>query len=107
MKTYDQLTEAQKELALSKCVDLLLEAIVDGGIRFNDSLNGDGLQARIDTAWANMERLQTPWFIGEAIMETCREDITGMAQCDAEDALYPEKGERTIDGVASVELVAA
>jgi hypothetical protein len=44
--------------------------------------------------------MHTPWFASEYILETCREDLTGMAQCDAEDASYTEPGERIIHGIA-------
>src|SRR3990167_1276314 len=101
MKRFDELTPEQQKAAVTKCVTGLLEAIAEGAIRFNDGLNGDDLQARIDAAWADMELLRTPWFIGERIMETCRDDIEGMAQCEAEDALYPEPGERCLSGIAA------
>lgn len=99
MKRYEGLTEEQQKKALKVCTERLLAAICEGTIRFNDELNGDDLQARIEEAWADMERLQTPWFIGERIMETCRDEIEGMAQYDAEEALYAETEERVIEGV--------
>jgi hypothetical protein len=70
------------------------------GLRFNDALNGDDLQARIDKAIQTAEDNRTPWFAGECVLETCREEIEGMARCTAEDALYPEAGEYTIRGIA-------
>jgi hypothetical protein len=99
MKHYDELNEYQKTAALSKARDRLLEAICEGRIRFNDALNGDNLQARIDAAFKQYEDLRTPWFVAEAIMETCADEIDGMAQCDAEDALYAEPGEVVVSGV--------
>lgn len=101
MKTYDQLTDKQKAKAFEKSVDDLLYHIVECGLRFDDELNHDTLQTRIDAAWAEAKRLQTPWFVGEIIMKTCREEIERMAQCDAEDALYAEPDETVISGVIS------
>ena len=101
MKRRDELTELQQSAALGKCRESILERIGENAVRFNDKLNHDDLQDRIDAAQAKMERLRTPWFIGEAIMETCAEEINGMAQCDAEDALYAEHGENIIRGILS------
>jgi hypothetical protein len=100
MKTYQELSQEQQTRAVEKCTQQLQESIVEGAIRFNDSLNHDNLQERIDATWAEVERLHTPWFAGEAIMETCRTEIEGMAQCAAEDSLYPEEGENVIVGIA-------
>lgn len=100
MKTFEQLTPEQQTAAVDKCTVDLLTAIVEGAIRFNDALNHDDLQKRIDAAAKEAGRMQTPWFTHEYIMDTCREEIRGMAQCDAEDALYSEKGERVIPGIA-------
>lgn len=87
MRAYKELSPAEQGKALDKCVNILLTSIIDG-LRFNDALNGGNLQARIDAAINKANRMQTPWLAGEYIMDTCREDIKGMAQCDAEDALY-------------------
>lgn len=96
MKTFNELTPEQQTKAVGRATNRLLEAICEGAIRFNDKLNRDNLQKRIDKAWKEMERNRTPWFIGETIMETCRDDIEGMARCEAEDAIYSEPGEHVI-----------
>ena len=90
MKTYNELTEAQQAAAVSYVLGRLLEAILNGGIRFNDELNQDDLQARIDVANAKADAMQTLWFAHEYILDTCRDDLTSMAQCTAEEALYAE-----------------
>lgn len=100
VKTYDQLTPEQQGKAVDMAVNSLLTAILDGAIRFADDKNQDDLQARIDAACEKANRMQTPWFADAYIMDTCADDIRGMAQCDAEDALYPEAGETAISGVA-------
>lgn len=100
MKTFDQLNENQQKLAIEKALTSDLEAILNGYLRFNDELNGDNLQARIDAAIEKAEKMKTPWFAHEYIMETCKDELEGMARCTAEDALYPEAGEFVIEGVA-------
>jgi hypothetical protein len=96
MKTYEQLTDEQKQMAVDYCLGKLLEAIIEGAIRFNDKLNQDDLQSRIDKAVAKADGLHTPWFAHEHILDTCRDDLTGMAQCEAEDAMYSEPTENVI-----------
>ena len=66
------------------------------GIRFNDAANGDDLQARIDAAGGKANAMQTPWFWSSYIMDTCQDDLEGMAAAYAEDALYPDQRERVI-----------
>ena len=95
MKTYQQLTKDQQGKAREKALEELLKAVVEGQIRFNDSLNGDGMQGKIDKACAEAEQMQTPWFAHEYVMDAVGDDLRGMARCDAEDAIYPE-GERII-----------
>lgn len=99
MKTFSQLTPEQQTEAIKRTTTDLLEAICEGAIRFNDNLNKDDLQKRIDAAAKKADAMQTPWFLPEIIMETCRVEIEGMARCEAEDALYTE-GERVIHGIA-------
>jgi hypothetical protein len=88
MKTFAQLTKDQKNKAVSHYANLIIEEIAEGHIRFNKNL-----QARIDKAWKKAQAMQTPWFIGEYIMDTCAPEINGIAMNQAEDALYPEKNE--------------
>ena len=99
MKTFEQLTAEQQEKALDRAVGSLLEIIIGGQMRFNDSANNDNLQERIDAACAKAENMRTPWFAHEYIMDTCSEDIRSLAQCDAEDAIYLERGENAISGI--------
>jgi len=99
MKIYDELTEEQKEKAVKKEMVELLEVIITGEIKFNDRLNKDGLQKRINTAAKKADDMRTPWFVHEYIMETCGDDIKGMATCTAEDALYSEQDEHVICGI--------
>ena len=96
MRTFEQLTAGEQEAAENRAASDLLQAICDGAVRFNDELNKDDLQARVDAAFARAEKMQTPWFAHEYIMDTCRDEIEGMARADAEDAMYPGADERTI-----------
>ena len=88
MKTFAQLTEKQKNKAISHYASLIVEEIGKGNIRFNKSL-----QAKIDKSWKDAQAMQTPWFVGEYIMKSCAKEIARMALNQAEDALYPEKNE--------------
>lgn len=71
MKTYEQLTEYEKVFVTECQTQKLLKGIIEGGIRFNDKLNGDDLQARLDKAINDADENETPWFAGEYILETC------------------------------------
>ena len=97
MRTYDELTANEQQTARDKALNELLQHVTEGAIRFSDKLNHDNLQARIDLAWEKAESMQTPWFAHEYIMDTCAEDLTSMAICDARDALYPDPSERIIN----------
>jgi len=96
VRTYEQLAPDEQQRAVSLCADSLLATIVEGLVRFNAALNEDDLQARIDQALADSDRNQTPWFAGEYVMDAAGVEIRGMAQCEAEDALYAGPGERVI-----------
>ncbi len=54
MKKFEELNEAQQQKAVEHFTSRLLEAICEGAIRFNDALNQDDLQARIDAAGEKM-----------------------------------------------------
>jgi hypothetical protein len=101
MKTYDQLTLEQQVDAFDRQVEMLLQDILENHIGFNDELNGDDLQARIDKAIDRAEAMRTPWFAHEYIMDTCREEIEGMAQTAVEESLYSEGDEHVVKGIVS------
>lgn len=97
MRNYTELNELEQKAAIEQALTNLIEAVTEGALRFNDSLNQDDLQARIDRAFAKAERLRTPWFLGEILLDDAviRDALTGMATCDAEDAIYLESFEPT------------
>ncbi len=96
MRTYTNLSPSERDKAQDIALNSLLEAIVEGAVRFCDALNGDDLQERIDNAFAEAEAKRTPWFVSEYIMDTAREDLRNIATCDAQNALYPEPGQYII-----------
>lgn len=90
MKTFKQLSKTEKVQAVNYAVNHILTNIIEHGVRFDDKKNNDDLQQRIDKAFEKAEKMQTPWFAHEYIMDTCKADIESMAACQAEDALYSE-----------------
>jgi uncharacterized protein (DUF1697 family) len=100
MKTYDQLTEVQKQEAFRRRLEDVLTLLADGALRFNDEENGDDLQKRIDAAFRKANAMHTPWFIGNYILDTCSKEINDEVKCEIEKAIYPEKGELFITGIA-------
>lgn len=89
---FKALSPEHQQAAVEYFTRILLDDVVTGSVRFNDELNQDDLQARIDTAIQTAEDKQTPWFAGEIVMDTCRQELESMALCDAEDAFYTVKG---------------
>ena len=102
MLTFDQLTKAQQEKAIENRLNVLLSDIVAGVLCFDDSQNGDNLQAAIDSACAESERMHTPWFAGEYIMDATFDGgnvgkaLRSLAGPMAEDAIYIEPFETAI-----------
>jgi len=96
MLTYNQLNQEQKEKAFSYALGLMLQDISCGAIRFNDELNGNNLQERIDSALEKAEKMKTPWFSGEFIYESCKEEIDSMVIVQVEESLYAEEHENVI-----------
>lgn len=90
---------AEQSNTFNKCLTELLEAILEGGIRFDDKMNHDDLQKRIDKACERANAMQTPWFAHEYILDTCREDLESFARADAEDSLYAAQDVRIITGI--------
>jgi hypothetical protein len=94
--TFNQLNKKQQEYAINYFVANLLKAIVENGLRFNDKLNKDRLQQRIDKALLKADAMQTPWFSHEYVQDDkyIMERLNSMAQCDAEDAEYIKRGKQ-------------
>ena len=111
MKRYHELSEAEQTKAVDRLYCDLLQAVTEGSIRFNDEANEDNLQAAIDKAVAEADRMHTPWFAHEYIAEaeytefgvkrTVGDCLRGMAQCEAEDTLYSQVNEWVLAGIAA------
>lgn len=97
MRTYEQLTEVEQKQAQEQELNDLLRDVVEG-LRFDDSMNDDDLQARIDKAMEQAEKMQTPWFAHEYVMddEYVADSLRSMALNRAIDALYLEDREHCI-----------
>jgi hypothetical protein len=91
---FEKLSKRHAEAAVDYFTDVLIKHISEGVLRFNDQLNGDDLQLRIDTALQKAETNQTPWFSADFLRDDAVivESVRGMAQCDAEDAFYEVVG---------------
>lgn len=100
MKTYSQLTPAQRTVAQDRCLSLLLQSLLEGcPVRYFTEDPAGLLQQRIDSACQKADDMQTPWFAHEYILDTCRPELSGIAKQRAKSALYPEPGEDVIEGV--------
>jgi hypothetical protein len=96
MRRFGDLGAEEKKAAVDECLVALLGAVVEGTVRFNDELNQTDLQAKIDAAIDEAGKMQTPWFAGEYVMEAVGDELRSMARPQAEDAYYPDAGERCI-----------
>lgn len=96
MRTWYDLNDDERKRAVNKATERILGAVLEGAIHFNDALNQDDLQERIDDAIREANGNRTPWFAGEYVMESVGDTLRGMAQCDAEDSFFPACRERVI-----------
>ena len=93
MRQFDELTNDEQDQVVSQEMTSFLTAIIEGAIRFNDGLNGDDLQARIDKAQERAEEMQTPWFAHEYVMDTCKDEIESLARGALQDCLFASPDE--------------
>lgn len=96
MRTYSELNETERATAVERAMGRLLAAICEGALRFNDELNGEDLQSRIDAGLARAEELRTPWFASEYVLDAARDELEAMARSDAEDCLYLDPDEMAV-----------
>ena len=98
MKHYKELTSTQQQRAVSTAKDDVLLDILEGNMYFYDELNNDDVQARIDAAVEKADKMQTPWFVSEYILndEVVEGVLRGIAQQYAENAIYLEFDEIAI-----------
>lgn len=94
MRTWDQLNEKEQSQAIS----VARSDVIQRAINFPpDYLCGDSeeLTERYESAVQEMERLQTPWFLAERLLEDEKlaASIDAMVADYAERAYYPDGDE--------------
>ena len=99
MLTYAELSESQQAKARETALYSLLPDVVEGVISFNDAASDGTLQARIDAAGEEANRMRTPWFTHEYILDTCRADLEALALLQAQGALYSGPDEYVVAGI--------
>jgi hypothetical protein len=88
---YKELNDAQKEEALEHFIKEELTFLIEG-FRYDDAANGDNFQAKVDSALAEADAMQTPWLAGEIIMAKCGKELQALALGQATDAIYCGSG---------------
>ena len=94
MRTYHELNDAEKGQAVQIALNKLLGDLLRYGHGYCDLSHDTDLCTRIDAAIAQAERMQTPWFAHEYILDTCRDDLTQVALGHAVEAVYLDPDER-------------
>lgn len=92
MKKWDELTPEQQQNAVEHERQMVLQAVCEGVELFT----APEVKARIKKAAKKAEQMQTPWFVGEYIMEEIAGEIEAVAQHEAKRALYAEGDEYVI-----------
>jgi len=64
MRRWNELTKDEKEKAQKKALETILMEVCEGILVF-----GAKVQEHLDKAIEEMERMQTPWFLAERLME--------------------------------------
>lgn len=93
MKRFDELTEEQQKAAIEKQILNLLQLIGQG---WNPDPSDESLTKRIEEASEEAERMRTPWFVHEYVMETCEEDLMIIAANEASYRLYAEPNDPVV-----------
>lgn len=106
MKVFAMLSVHEQKQAISYCLSLLFEALLNENMRLNDSENGNNLQQVIDECVAKAEKQQVPWFAHQMIMEAkCKSNgkeiaasklLTAIATDTAQRAYYLERTELAV-----------
>lgn len=91
MKTFDQLTPDQQVRAIESQMSAQLTSICEGFVPH------EGMRERIMQAAESAERMETPWFMFEYVMDTCAAEIRALAVLDCEVAIFREPHEFVLD----------
>lgn len=90
MKTYDELKPEQQVKACEKALAKILEKICDGSAVFPG--NPD-MQRKIEATAIAAERMKTPWFMHEFVLDSCKVELETFARNYARAAFYREPGD--------------
>lgn len=93
LKTFDDLTPAQRSIAVTKRVNLLLNWMSEGVPLFDAGSREDKL---VQEACDEAERMQTPWFVHEYIMDKLGDELREMAIADCREMWYIPAGLMTM-----------
>jgi hypothetical protein len=88
VRTYVQLTRAERIKAIEKALEELLNCTANGLITF-----GEKLQAKIDLAIKTAIDNNMQWSTQEHILEVAKPELVVIAKGIAEDATYTDSGE--------------
>lgn len=89
MKTYQELSDEQRKKAVEAMLTKTLTWLCEGLMPFAD----EDIADRINEAIANANKMRTPWFAHEYIMESCGLELRAYAEEDAKRAFYREPGD--------------
>lgn len=81
---YSELTHSQKESAVEQEIREILSLLSQG-------VSGTGdpeLDKKIAAAWAEVDRLRTPWFFAEVLLKTAQDEIYAWARANVEMTYY-------------------
>ena len=80
---WDDLSPKQREAAVNHTYERLIESISSEGLVFDGEI-GKGIEA----ARLEVDRLQTPWFFGQAVHEKVGDLLMQLASSEAQEDLY-------------------
>lgn len=80
--TWADLTEAQREAAVTHELNAVLRGTCEGYITWGES------QPLFDAAFAKADAMQTPWFASEYVMEACGDLLRQVALSQAQNCFY-------------------
>lgn len=101
MKTFDQLDPEEQLRAKEAMTFILVTAIVNGELAFNDEQNGNSLQARIDAA-KTAAALDKSRSVQDMILKAIGVELMSIAEGEAKTILYSEPGERILEGIVQI-----
>lgn len=88
MRTFGQLTRAERTKAINKALEQLVDCAATGLISF-----GKNLQGKIDLAIKQADDNNMQWSRQEYVMEAAKPELLVLAKGIAEDAKYSTSGD--------------